>query len=105
MSKKLYKNINFNAKVKCVLCGKVGLASDSEGLIRHAELAHDKSSIKSMFIPTDEDVPIEIIGTTKKKFFRKLKEQTSNKKLKPKKQKSKSLYWGAIIKVPFEAKR
>ncbi|MBR6139606.1 MAG: hypothetical protein IKQ12_08595 [Prevotella sp.] len=112
------KHIIHNAKVKCVLCGKVGFSSDKKGLARHLRLAHNKNNVDNYFIEVAGDVPIDIIPKDKiafKKMVNKLlykerKEKnthtgTNNSKPKRTKAKRKSIYWGAVIKTAFESKR
>ncbi len=106
------------AKVKCVLCGKVGFPFDKKGLARHLRLAHNTQYNNSLFVKTTEDVPIDIKPKDKmvfKKMLNKLKNQQKKKDKaraganhpKPKRSKNihKSIYWGAVIKTAFETKR
>lgn len=112
-----------NAKVKCVLCGKVGFLSYKKELARHLRLAHKKTYDDSLFVEVAEDVPVDIKPKDKmafKKMYNKLKSekkkkdnaltsanQTKPKRKKPKrtKPKRKSIYWCSVIKTAFETKR
>ena len=106
------------AKVKCVICGKVGFSSDKKGLARHLRLAHNKKYDDSLFVEVEDDIPVDIIPKDKvtfKKMVNKLKNQKkkkdnaltgANHKIpKRTKPKRKSIYWGAVIKTAFETKR
>jgi hypothetical protein len=117
------KHLTNNAKVKCVLCGKVGFLSYKKELARHLRLAHNKKYDDSLFVEVTEDVPVDIKPKDKmafKKMYNKLKSEkkkidntlTSANQAKPKrkkpkrtKPKRKSIYWGAVIKTAFETKR
>lgn len=96
-------------KVKCVLCGKIGLANDKIGLLRHLQLAHNKNDIKMFFTPTKSEI-INIFPTTKKAYIKKQSRKISKKFRKEQikkegKPKHKSIYWGAVLKSAFESKR
>ena len=117
------KHIIHHAKVKCVLCGKVGLSSYKKELARHLRLAHNKKYDDSLFVEVTEDVPVDIKPKDKmafKKMYNKLKSEKKKidnaltsanhtklkrTKLKRTKPKRKSIYWGAVIKTAFETKR
>lgn len=101
-------------KVKCKLCGKVGLLSNTKSLNRHMRLAHGITSCKGYFIPTDEDSIVDLMSTTKKSF-RKQANIEANKKWRSNRKKElrkkngpiehKSIYWGSVLKSGFETKR
>ncbi len=71
-------------KVKCKICGKIGLAKDYKGLCRHLRLAHNadvsKENCKSdYFEAAAPDSVIEIFSDTHK-AYRKLKNEKWNKR-------------------------
>ena len=60
-------------KVKCKLCGKVGLAKDEKGLIRHLHLVHNtcvskKCNLEPYYEQADPDSIIEIRSVSPKAF-------------------------------------
>ena len=64
-------------KVKCKICGKIGLAKDYKGLNRHLRLNHNicisNDHCKNKYYETaDADAVVEISSITRK-AFRKLK--------------------------------
>lgn len=69
-------------KVKCKICGKIGFARDKDGLRTHCRLAHNeilskKEDILNYFEPTSEDVVVDIISPSHKKW---VKEKNKKKK-------------------------
>ena len=105
-------------KVRCKLCGKVGLAWDTLALKRHMRLMHGISSADGYFEEADED-SIVVLSLGKKEYKKKgikktminknnQRPDTEKKKKKKKKKGSdehKSIYWGAVLKSGFETKR
>ena len=70
-------------KVKCKICGKVGVANADKGLRRHLRLIHNISVSKDFcvgdyFEPTDPDAVIEIFSDSRK-TYRKKKNKKWNK--------------------------
>ena len=70
-------------KVKCKICGKVGVANADKGLRRHLRLIHNISVSKDFcvgdyFEPTDPDAVIEIFSDSRK-VYRKKKNKKWNK--------------------------
>ena len=60
-------------KVRCKICGKVGLLSDKKGLMRHMRLIHNtcvskKGDINAHFEPADPASIIEIKSAPLKSF-------------------------------------
>lgn len=101
-------------KVKCKLCGKVGIHENKKSLNRHMRLAHGKSSAEGFFEPADPDSIIEIMSTSKKSY-RKQANVQANKKWRSQKKRElrekygpiehKSISWRSVIKTAFESKR
>ena len=106
-------------KVKCSLCGKVGLSYDTKALNRHMRLAHGKNSAKNYFIEAAPSSIVDIKNVSKKVFDQKLRREVnsikpkeeggkemiikSNKKIK--RRKSRSIYWRIVLKSGFETKK
>lgn len=62
-------------KVRCKICGKVGLLSDKKGLMRHMRLIHNtcvskKGDINAHFDTASPDSIIEIKSDYVKSFFK-----------------------------------
>ena len=80
-------------KVKCKICGKVGLIKDDKGLIKHLRLIHNLCVSKKFdknhyYEPADSDSIIEIKGDSIKSFkkaqntkWRKYMKCSNNRKL------------------------
>ena len=79
-------------KVKCKICGKVGLAKDNKGLIKHLRLAHNDCvstdfNKEEYFEAADPDSIIEIRSISikdwrkkqKRKLTKRLKENSKSK--------------------------
>lgn len=71
-------------KVKCRLCGKVGLVKDKKGLRRHLRLCHDKNvskecSIETYYEPADPESIVEIKSVPLKSFVKE-RNRKKNKK-------------------------
>lgn len=71
-------------KVKCKICGKVGLAYDRKGLARHIRLSHDKHVSKNFerevyFEPADPDSVIQIISGLRRDFLKERRRKTFGK--------------------------
>ena len=100
-------------KVKCTLCGKVGILENKRSLKRHMRLAHGKSSAEGFFEPADSDSIVEIMSTSKKSY-RKQANVEANKKWRSQRKRElrekygplehKSIYWGSVLKSAFETK-
>lgn len=70
-------------KVKCKICGKVGLSKADKGLKRHLRLMHNTCvskdyRIDDYFEPADPDAVIEIFSDSRK-AYRKKKNKKWNK--------------------------
>ena len=82
-------------KVKCKICGKVGLLKDTKGLMRHLRLVHNeyvskKNCKANYYEPIDDEAIIEI------------KSEPIKKILKPKFGKSKKIeYKSPFVKILF----
>lgn len=71
-------------KVKCKICGKVGLAKDAKGLARHLRLSHNKNvskkfNIETYYEPADPDSVIQIVSGLRKDFLKERKRKTFRK--------------------------
>ena len=105
-------------KVRCKLCGKVGLAWDTRALKRHMRLMHRTSSTDGYFEEADEDSAV-VLSLRKNEYKRNGRKKrminndnqrpNSEEKVKKKKKEGsdehKSIYWGAVLKSGFETKR
>jgi hypothetical protein len=62
-------------KVKCKLCGKVGVRSMPKGLSRHLRLNHNifTKSLDEYFEETSSDAIVELKPGTKKEFLKSIR--------------------------------
>lgn len=62
-------------KLKCKLCGKIGLAKDKKGLRMHYRIAHNeilskKANTLDYFEPASQDEVVDIISPTYKQLIK-----------------------------------
>lgn len=62
-------------KVKCKLCGKIGLAKDKKGLRMHYRIAHNeilskKANLLDYFGPASQDEVVDVISPSQKQLLK-----------------------------------
>lgn len=105
-------------KVRCQICGKVGLSDAPESLVRHLKLAHHigKGQYRGKFksISDDEDCAVDILPCPRGDYEKRVNKEHNikakierNKKLDRVygKLQHKSVYWGRVLTSAFETKR
>ena len=97
-------------KVKCKICGKVGLADDNKGLREHLRLSHNECVSKkynkdTYFEPTDSDIPLDFYHGGLKKYMKNRNKKWTNWKIDLKETKTTKNPFAKIIYTPMGNKR
>ncbi len=97
-------------KVKCRICGKVGVADDNKGLREHLRLSHNKCVSKkydkeSYFEPADPDALVEFYHGGLKEYMKKRNKKWTNWKKGSKGSKPAKNPFAKIIYTPMGNKR